>query len=82
MAGKIQSFNLTYVQYEKLVTEAQAQGIPITGDSGTASKFGVAVQWHWITNVLTIQVTNTPFFISASSVENKIAELVGEAQKE
>jgi hypothetical protein len=73
-----QVFTINPTQYAALVAKAQAAGIPIVGDSGQASKFGVQVQWHYIDPTLTIQVTNTPFFISPESVESDISTLVTE----
>lgn len=73
-----QVFTINPAQYVALVVKAQAAGIPIVGDSGTASKFGVQVQWHYIDPTLTIQVMNTPFFISAETVEGKISALIAE----
>ena len=76
MTCPIQQFTITPEQYAKLQTEAQNAGVPVVGDSGSASKYGVQVQWNYADPELHIQVLHVPFFMSADTVEAKIVTLV------
>jgi hypothetical protein len=69
---------ITPEQYAKLAARAQAAGIPLSGNSGTATKFGVEVSWSYSPEAqeLTIQVLQTPFFLNAADVDAKIRSLV------
>ena len=71
---------VTPQQYACLAQKATANGIAISGDSGTASKFGVEVSWNYVpaAQQLTIQVLQTPFFVSADDVNSKIQSIVAE----
>jgi ribosomal protein L31 len=68
--------NVTPAQYAELVSRAQAAHIPITGDSGQASKMGVDVTWSYANSTLTIQVESAPFFIGQQKVKDDIAAIV------
>jgi hypothetical protein len=72
---------ITPEQYAKLAAKAQAAGIDLSGDSGTASKFGVEMAWNYSpsTQELTLHCLRTPFFVKAEDVNEKIAALVKEA---
>jgi hypothetical protein len=72
---------VTLAQYETLIQRAQAAGIALTGDSGTASRFGVEVTWNYSaeTQKLEIQCLSTPFFVKAADVDAKIRSVVTEA---
>jgi hypothetical protein len=58
----------------------RATGIEISGNDGTASKYGVQVAWNYAPSdqQLTFQCLKTPFFVSAADVETKIRALVAE----
>jgi hypothetical protein len=72
---------ITPAQYARLVAKAKAAGIDLSGNSGTASKFGVEVAWNYTTETqeLTLQCLKTPFFVSAADVDTKIQTLVKES---
>ena len=69
---------VTPEQYARLIDKAKGAGIDLTGDSGTASKFGVEVSWDYSpgTQELTLQCLKAPFFMKAADVDAKIQDLV------
>jgi hypothetical protein len=78
-----QVFNgVTPDQYARLVEKAKASGIDISGNTGSASKFGVEIAWNYApaTQELTLQCLKTPFFMSAADVNTKIHSLVTQSQ--
>jgi hypothetical protein len=72
---------ITPEQYASLLQKAQAAGISLSGNSGTASKFGVEVAWNYSqdTQELTFQCLRTPFFMKPDDVNAKIEALVKES---
>lgn len=70
--------NIGPAQYATLVTKAAAAGLDLSGNSGTASQFGVEVAWNYSPEAqqLSIQCLSTPFFMSAESVNARIKALV------
>jgi hypothetical protein len=69
---------ITPDQYAQLIVKAKAAGLELSGNTGTASKFGVEVQWNYSpeSQQLTVQCLRTPMFVSASSVYGKLQSLV------
>ena len=61
--------------------KARGAGIEMQGNSGSATKFGVEVEWNYSpeTQDLTLQCLRTPFFLTAADVDAKIQSLVNEA---
>ena len=41
---------ITPTQYASLLLKAQANGLDLTGNNGTASKFGVEMAWNYSPN--------------------------------
>jgi hypothetical protein len=77
-----QVFNgVTPDQNARLVEKAKTAGIDISGNSGTATKFGVQIAWNYTpaTQELTLQCLKTPFFMNASDVNTKIHSLVAQS---
>jgi hypothetical protein len=70
--------NITPDKYATLTQKANAAGINMNGNSGTASQFGVEVSWSYSpeANELTIHCLNTPFFVSPETVDARIKALV------
>jgi hypothetical protein len=71
---------ITPEQFSTLASKAQAAGIALSGNSGTASRFGVEVAWNYspATRQLTLQCLHTPFFVKPEDVNAKIQALVKE----
>jgi hypothetical protein len=69
---------VTPEQYARLVEKANASGLELTGNSGTASKLGVEVAWTYLPDAqqLTIQCLKAPFFMKTSDIDAKIQTLV------
>jgi hypothetical protein len=68
-------------QYAKLTAKAQAAGVGLTGNSRTATKFGVEVSWNYSPEAqeLTLQCLSTPFFVKHEEVYAKLQALVKES---
>jgi len=78
-AGEPQVFNgITPDQYAKLADKAKGAGIDLSGNNGTASKFGVEVTWNYspADQVLMMQCLKAPFFKSRADVDSRIHKLV------
>ena len=73
---------ITPEQFARLTEKARTAGIDLNGASGTASKFGVEIAWNYAQEIgeLTIQCLDAPFFLSAASVDARVAALVKESQ--
>jgi hypothetical protein len=71
---------ITPTQYASLLLKAQANGLDLTGNNGTASKFGVEMAWNYSPNTeeLTFECLRTPFFVKPDEVNAKIRTLVKE----
>jgi hypothetical protein len=67
-------------KYTRLVEKARAAGIELSGNSGTASKFGVEITWNYSAEAqeLTLQCLKTPFFMSAADVDGRIQKVIQE----
>ncbi len=72
--------SITPTHFATLTQKANAAGIGLNGNSGTASKFGVEVSWNYSPDAcqLTIQCLNTPFFASPETVYAKIKAMIQE----
>ncbi len=75
---------VTPEQFAKLIAKAQAAGIFLSGNSGTASELGVEVAWNYSPDQqkLTLQCLKTPFFVSAEEVDAKLKSLVKDSLAE
>ncbi len=69
---------ITPDQYAKLAEKARGAGIEMQGNSGSASKFGVEVEWKYVpeTQELTLQCLKAPIFLKAADVDAKLREMV------
>ena len=74
-----QTFNqITQDQFNCLVQKAGASGLPLTGNTGQATKNGFNVSWNYdpSAQVLEIQCLAEPFLVPCSAINSKIHELV------
>ena len=73
--------SVTPERFARLIAKAKAAGFDLSGNSGTASTFGVEVAWNYSpeTEQLTFQCLRTPFFIKPEEVHAKIRDLVKES---
>jgi hypothetical protein len=69
---------ITDARFQCLVAKASANGIAISGNSGSASKDGITIAWNFDpgSQTLTLQCTATPFFLPCSVINGKIHEMV------
>jgi hypothetical protein len=67
-----------------LEAKGAAAGLPIAGDTGSATTMGVTLKWVYdgAAETITITCTDAPFFVPCSTVTAKVTELVegGKAQ--
>ena len=72
---------ITPEHYAILLKKAQANGMNLSGNSGTAAKFGVEVAWNYdpAAQELTFQCLRTPFFMKPEDVSAKIEAPVKES---
>jgi hypothetical protein len=78
-ACEAQKFSgVTQDQFSGLVQKAQAAGIGISGNSGTATQSGVTMTWNYdpASQLLVIQCTDSPFFIPCATINSKVNDLV------
>jgi hypothetical protein len=69
---------VTQDQFAYLRAKAEAQGISIEGNSGSASKDGMTISWEFSpeAGTLTIQCTASPFYVTCGTINAKLHELV------
>ena len=67
--------------YARLIQKANASGIALSGNSGTASKLGVEVAWNYSAELqqLTLQCLKSSLFFSTQDVNEKLQSLVKKA---
>jgi hypothetical protein len=72
---------ITAERYAILLKKAQANGINLSGNGGTASKYGVEVAWNYdqAGQELTFHCLRTPFFMKPEDVNAQIESMVKES---
>jgi hypothetical protein len=79
-ACAMQTFNnVTQAAWQSAKEAVAAKfGVQITTDSGSVSSGGFTVHWNFDapTRTLSIQCTDSPFFISCSTINSEIHEMV------
>lgn len=73
--------NISPAQFDTLIAKARDAGIDISGESGSATKFGIAIAWNYSpqSRQLTLQCLSTPFFVTPDEVNRKIRALVAQS---
>ena len=68
-------------QYARLTAKAKDAGIDLSGNNGSATRFGVEVSWSYSpsTQELVLQCLKTSFFISPVDVNARLESLVKES---
>lgn len=80
-AGTPQVFSgISPAKYATLLEQANSAGIPMSGNSGCASKMGVEVEWNYSPEKQELVLTclRTPFFVTAQDVNTRLHELVSQ----
>ena len=69
---------ITPEKYAALLTQAQAQGLNLIGESGSTSYQGMDFSWSYddAAQTLTIQCTEKPIFVPCSMIESRIRALI------
>jgi hypothetical protein len=72
---------ITPSKYAALMEKANTAGVPMSGNSGRATKMGVEVEWNYSAEKQELVLTchRTPFFVSAEDVNARLHALVHEA---
>jgi hypothetical protein len=70
--------NCTIAKFVCLMAKAQAAGINIQGNSGTATQDGITISWTFdpAGETLSIQCTSAPFYLSCGTINQNIHDLV------
>jgi hypothetical protein len=73
--------SVTPLQFAQLAEKARANGIDISGNSGSASQLGVEVSWEFVpaTGQLTLHCLRTPFFLKLEEVNARLRRMVESA---
>ena len=70
---------ITPEKYQSLLATAKAQGLDLTGETGTTTFQGLDFTWTYdaAQGTLTIQCTGKPIFVPCSMIESRIRSLIG-----
>jgi hypothetical protein len=65
-------------QFAKLQEKARSAGVDMKGNTGRASRMGVEVEWNYSEAKQELELTclQTPFFVKASDINEKLRSLV------
>jgi hypothetical protein len=66
------SIPMSDAQFAAATARLRADGIAISGPSGTLSKDGITGKYEYANGKLTVEVTDRPFFIPLSLIEDKL----------
>jgi hypothetical protein len=66
------SIPMSDAQFAAATARLRADGIAITGPSGTLSKDGITGKYDYANGTLTVEVTDRPFFVPLSLIEGKL----------
>jgi len=66
------SIPMSDAQFAAATARLRADGIAITGPSGTLSKDGITGKYEYADGKLTVEVTDRPFFVPLSMIEGKL----------
>ena len=76
---EILATGITLEKYQTLIATAKAQGLDLTGATGSTSYQGLDFTWTYDSagETLTIQCTGKPIFVPCSMIESRIRALLG-----
>ena len=66
------SIPMSDAQFAVAAARLRADGIAITGPSGSLSKDGITGKYDYADGKLTVEVTDRPFFVPLSLIEGKL----------
>jgi hypothetical protein len=69
---------ITAEKYQSLLATAKAQGLDLTGETGSTTFQGMDFTWTYDSagQCLTIQCTNKPIFVPCGMIESRIRSLI------
>ena len=67
---------LTEAQFAAASQRLKAYGVNLTGSSGTLSRDGITARYSYANDLLTIEVTEKPFFLPLSVVESQMRSYI------
>jgi hypothetical protein len=75
---EIVATGITPEKYQSLVATAKAQGLDLTGETGSTTFQGMNFTWTYDAagECLTIQCTEKPIFVPCSMIESRIRSLL------
>jgi hypothetical protein len=75
---EIVATGITPEKYQSLVATAKAQGLDLSGETGSTSYQGMDFTWNYDAAgaCLTIQCTAKPIFVPCSMIESRIRALL------
>ena len=75
---EIVATGITPEKYASLVATAKAQGLDLSGETGSTSYQGMDFTWTYDSagQCLTIQCTGKPIFVPCSMIESRIRSLI------
>lgn len=73
---------ITPHHYAQLTEKARANGIAMNGNNGSASKYGVELEWNYEPEAqqLTVKCLRTPLFVPAATVYSQLREMVEQSK--
>ncbi|HEX4320059.1 MAG TPA: hypothetical protein VHZ52_04100 [Acidobacteriaceae bacterium] len=76
---EIVATGITPEKYQSLVATAKAQGLDLSGQTGSTGYQGMDFTWNYDAagQCLTIQCTGKPIFVPCSMIESRIRALLG-----
>ena len=69
---------ITQARFDCLVQKAQTMGITITGNVGQVTRDSITMRWSFdpATQVLELQCTSAPFFLSCGTINQTVHDTV------
>ena len=76
---EIVATGVTPEKYQTLLATAKAQGLDLSGETGSTTYQGLDFTWTYdaVGESLTIQCTGKPIFVPCSMIESRIRALLG-----
>ena len=75
---EIVATGVTPEKYQSLIATAKAQGLDLSGETGSTRYQGMDFTWRYepAAQSLTIQCTDKPIFVPCSMIESRIRSLI------
>lgn len=74
----MQTFTATRQQFEKMRADLAAEGVSLTGDSGTIGKMGCKLAFAYVEPTLTVTVLHGALFIGEHTIEKEVDKWFGQ----